>query len=80
MNALMWPMSPPTTMSTPFIEMPQRGAALRSMTSSPPCAVAPADWEAFPLTPTVPLIMFSATPVPALPAMVTSACWFMPAA
>ena len=24
MNALMWPTMPPTTMSTPFIEMPQR--------------------------------------------------------
>ena len=28
MNALMCPMSPPTTMSTPFIEMPQRAAAI----------------------------------------------------
>jgi hypothetical protein len=80
MNALMWPMSPPTTMSTPFIEIPQRAAALPSMTSSPPWAVAPADCEALPLTHTVPLIMFSATPVPALPSMTTSACWFMPAA
>ena len=44
----MWPMSPPTTMSTPFIEIPQRAAALPSITSRPPCAVAPADWEALP--------------------------------
>jgi hypothetical protein len=73
MKALMWPMSPPTTMSTPFIEMPQRAAASPSMTSRPPCAVAPADCDALPLTHTVPLIMFSATPVPALPSMVTSA-------
>ncbi len=50
------------------------------MTSSPPCAVAPADCEALPVTRTVPLIMFSATPVPALPLMVTSASWFIPAA
>ena len=26
----------------------------------------------------MPLIMFSATPVPALPLIVISACWFMP--
>ena len=50
MNALMWPMSPPTTMSTPFIEMPHRAAALPSMTRRPPCAVAPADCDALPLT------------------------------
>jgi hypothetical protein len=43
------------------------------MTSSPPCAVAPAALEAKPLTCTFPLIMFSATPVPALPLMVTVA-------
>jgi hypothetical protein len=35
-------------MSMPFIEMPQRAAALRSMTSSPPWPVAPADWDASP--------------------------------
>ena len=80
MNALMCPTSPPTTMSTPFIEIPHRAAALPSITSSPPCAVAPADCDALPFTQTVPLIMFSATPVPALPSIVTSACWFMPAA
>ena len=80
MNALMCPTLPPTTMSTPFIEMPQRAAALPSMTSRPPCAVAPADCEASPLTHTVPLIMFSATPVPALPWITTSARWFIPAA
>ena len=42
--------------------------------------VAPADWDALPLTQTVPLIMFSATPVPALPSTMTSACLFIPAA
>ena len=62
MNALMWPTSPPTTMSTPFIEIPQRIGAVPSMTSSPPWAVAPADWEASPRTRTGPDIMFSATP------------------
>ncbi len=79
MNALMCPMSPPTTMSMPFIEMPQRAAALPSMTSRPPCPVAPADWEASPRTLTSPDIMFSATPTPALPCTVTVARWFMPA-
>jgi hypothetical protein len=79
MNALMWPTFPPTTMSTPFIEIPHRAAALPSITSRPPCAVAPADWEASPRTRTVPDIMFSATPTPALPCTVTVACWFMPA-
>ena len=33
--------------------------------------MAPADWEALPFTRTAPLIMFSATPVPALPSIVT---------
>ena len=69
MKALIWPTEPLTTMSTPFIEMPQRAEALPSMTSSPPCAVAPADWLASPCTCTMPDIMFSATPVPALPLM-----------
>ena len=67
-------------MSTPFIEMPQRMEAEPPMTSRPPCAVAPADWEASPVTRTVPDIMFSATPVPALPWMVTVPPSFMPAA
>ena len=67
-------------MSTPFLEMPHLAAALPSMTSSPPWAVAPADCDALPLTQTDPLIMFSATPVPALPLMITSACLFIPAA
>ncbi len=80
MNALMWPTFPPITMSTPFIEMPHRAAALPSTTSSPPWALAPADCEASPFTHTEPLIMFSATPVPALPLIVISACWFIPAA
>jgi hypothetical protein len=35
-------------MSMPFIEMPQREAALPSMTSSPPRPVAPAYWLASP--------------------------------
>ena len=80
MKALMWPTLPPTTMSTPFIEMPQRAAASPSTPSSPPWAVAPADCDALPVTHTVPLIMFSPTPTPALPRIVTVACWFMPAA
>ena len=79
MNADMWPIEPFTTMSTPFIEMPQRAPALPSMTSRPPCAVAPAAWLASPFTWTRPDIMFSATPTPALPWTVTLARWFMPA-
>ena len=46
MKALMCPMLPPTTMSMPFIEMPQRAPASPSMTSRPPWPVAPADCEA----------------------------------
>ena len=80
MNALMWPTEPPTTMSIPFIEIPQRAEVLPSMTSRPPCPVAPADWLASPVMRTVPDIMFSATPVPALPSMVTLASLFIPAA
>ena len=59
MKADMWPMLPCTTMSMPFIEMPQREEALPSMTSSPPRPVAPAYWLASPFTTTVPDIMFS---------------------
>ena len=35
MKALIWPTEPPTTMSTPFIEMPQRALASPSMTTQP---------------------------------------------
>ena len=79
MNALMWPTEPPTTMSTPFIEMPQRADASPSITSRPPRPVAPADWLALPSTTTAPDIMFSASPTPALPCTRTVACLFMPA-
>jgi len=41
--------------------------------------VAPAEALASPSTITVPDIMFSATPTPALPCTRISACWFMPA-
>ena len=79
MNADMCPTEPFTTMSMPFIEMPQRADALPSITSSPPQPVAPAACEASPVTCTWPDIMFSATPGPALPLMTTVACLFMPA-
>src|SRR5438309_723941 len=46
MKALMCPIEPRTTMSTPFIEMPQRAAASPWTTRSPPRPVAPADWLA----------------------------------
>jgi hypothetical protein len=41
--------------------------------------VAPADCDALPSTTTVPDMMFSATPTPALPCTRSVACWFMPA-
>jgi hypothetical protein len=66
-------------MSTPFIEMPQRAAALPRITSRPPRPVAPADCEALPSTITVPDMMFSATPTPAFPCTRTVASLFMPA-
>ena len=66
-------------MSTPFIEMPHLADASPCTTSSPPCALAPADWLALPSTTTVPDIMFSARPVPALPCTRTVARLFMPA-
>ena len=65
MKADMWPTEPFTTISMPFIEMPQRDEALPSMTSRPPWPVAPASWLASPFTMTSPDIMFSATPGPA---------------
>ena len=79
MNALICPTEPCTTMSMPFIEMPQREEALPSMRSNPPRPVAPADWLASPATWTKPDIMFSATPTPALPWISTVASLFMPA-
>ena len=66
-------------MSMPFIEMPQRADALPSITSKPPHPVAPADWRGVALHVHQPDIMFSATPTPALPWMMTVACLFMPA-
>ncbi len=54
MNALMWPTEPCTTMSTPFIEIPQRAEASPWITTSPPRPVAPADWLALPSTTTDP--------------------------
>ncbi len=62
MKALMWPTEPRTTMSTPFIEMPQRAEASPLITTRPPRPVAPADWLALPSTTTVPDMMFSARP------------------
>ncbi len=79
MNALMCPTEPCTTMSTPFIEMPQRAEASPRIATSPPWPVAPADWLALPSTTTLPDMMFSATPTPALPCTRTVACLFMPA-
>jgi hypothetical protein len=79
MKALRCPTEPPTTMSTPFIEIPQRAAASPWMTMRPPRAVAPADWLAFPSTVAVPDIRFSPKPGPALPCTRTVASLFMPA-
>ena len=75
----MWPTDPCTTMSTPFIEIPQRAAALPRITSRPPRPVAPADCDALPSTITAPDMMFSAQPTPTLPCTRTVACLFMPA-
>ena len=74
----MWPTEPRTTMSAPFIEMPQREEASPSITSSPPRAEAPAHCEQLPRTRTLPDIMFSATAGPAWPLTVISASLFMP--
>ena len=79
MNALMCPTEPPTTMSIPFIEMPQRADASPRTTRRPPRPVAPADWLTFPSTTTRPDIMFSAIPVLALPCTRTVARLFIPA-
>ena len=61
MNAEKSPTLPATTMSMPFIEMPQRNEASPSITSKPPCPDAPAATDAKPFTCTRPDIMFSAT-------------------
>ena len=74
----MWPILPCTTMSMPFIEIPQRLDALPLITSKPPRPVAPAYWLASPSMTTVPDIMFSATPGPAEPVTWIFACLFMP--
>ena len=75
----MCPTEPPTTISAPLSEMPQRAEASPWTTSRPPRAVAPADWLAKPSTITRPDIMFSATPTPQLPRTRTVARWFIPA-
>ena len=79
MNAVAWPTLPATTTSAPFSEIAQRAAASPRTTSSPPWAVAAADWPAFAPTSTRPLIMFSAMPTPQVPLMRTVACWLQPA-
>ena len=71
MKAPAWPIEPWTTISIPFIEIPQRAEALPLITSRPPRPLAPADWLASPATTTFPDIMFSATPTPQLPAIRT---------
>ena len=72
------PTLPPTTMSQPFIEMPQRDEAFPSITTRPPCPLAAAHSEALPLTRTLPDMMFSATLQPTLPCTVMLARLFMP--
>ncbi|NIB33435.1 hypothetical protein HBB16_19515 [Pseudonocardia sp. MCCB 268] len=61
----------------PLHRDPHRIDALPSMVSSPPCAVAPADWKASPHTRTFPDIMFSATPGPTEPSTRTVPPWFI---
>ncbi len=79
MKAPAWPIEPWTTISAPFIEIPQRADALPLMTTVPPRPVAAAAWLASPATITVPDMMFSATPTPQLPPMRTVASLFIPA-
>ena len=79
MKALIAPTEPATTMSTPFIEIPQRVPASPSITTSPPWPVAAAAALAVPFTRTSPDMMFSATPTPHWPWITTVARWFMPA-
>ena len=73
------PIDPPTTISTPFIEIPQRADALPLITTSPPRPDAAAYWLASPSMITAPDMMFSATPGPALPRTRTVASLFIPA-
>ena len=56
-----------TTMSTPFIEIPQRLEASPSITTKPLCPEAAAHSDALPLTRTRPDMMFSATLQPTFP-------------
>ena len=69
---------PFTTMSIPFMEMPQReGVAVDAQQPAAPGGArrrlaSPSTW-------TKPDIMFSATPTPALPWIRTVACLFIPA-
>ncbi len=79
MKALMCPTEPRMTMSTPFIEIPQRALASPCTTTSPPRPVAAAYWLVFPSTITRPDMMFSASPGPAVPCTRTVASLFMPA-
>ncbi len=79
MNPPTWPIEPKTTISTPFIEIPQRAEQLPLITTRPPRPEAAADWLASPSTITVPDMMFSATPGPALPSTRTVASLFIPA-
>ena len=81
MNALMWPTEPRTTMSTPFIEIPQRAAALPSIDEQ--AAVAGRAGRLARVARRrrrVPDIMFSATPGARVAVRrAPSACLFMPA-
>ena len=79
MNALMCPTEPRTTMSTPFIEIPQRDDASPWTTSSPPRPVAPADWLDVAVDDHEPGHHVLGEPVPALPCTRTVARLFIPA-
>ena len=75
----MCPTEPRTTMSTPFIEIPQRAAASPWTTSRPPRPVAPADWLALPSTTTVPGHHVLGDADARVARTRTVACLFMPA-
>ena len=63
----MWPIEPPTTMSMPFIEMPQRDDGIALDDEQPAMAGGARRLAGIARDPDQPDIMFSATPTPALP-------------
>ena len=78
MKALMWPILPCTTMSMPFIEIPQRRRGIALDHQQPAMRRRPGILAGIAVNDDVPDIMFSADPGPTEPIW-TVACLFMPA-